>query len=345
MSFDGEALFFSPWRFPPRTERLLELVGDFRRLGYRTAIIDWGGLFPWSDASFRSRFSYPEHAVVEAYKRAADAGLALVPRFPFGGGMSSFLSSPAYENLRLGGRDPGFIDPAAPGAVKFLCDLLEDMRALLPALPGIYLDPGGEGLPDESYVPDLLEKVFPGLVDAAGGLKLIASSSLAETAGASDICTTLSAKPEDLVRDHKCRLPPTVEIYLDLMPEAPAIPGEIRTEVTRSRKLREGFERFAERIDRCWEIVREAAEGSFLPPSLGYSPERSGSELSCKADRLREILAEAMESLDGFGCILEPLTAPGIVASWVGSRVAAVEEQIIRVREKTRSVAVWIERE
>ena len=345
MSFDGEALFFSPWRFPPRTERLLELIENFRRLGYQTVIIDWGGLFPWSDACFQSRFSYPEHAVVEAHKRAADAGLALVPRFPFGGGMSSFLSNPAYANLRLAGRDPDFIDPAAPGAVKFLCDLLEDMRALLPALPGIYLDPGGEGLADESYVPDLLEKVFPGFVDAARGLTLIASASLAETAGASCICTILSAKPEEIVSDHKCRLPPTAEIYLHLMPEAPGIPGEIRTEVTRSRKLRGGFERFAKRIDNCWEIIREAAESSFLPPSLGYSPERSGAALSYKAERLKEILAEATESLDGFVCILEPLTAPGILASWIGSRIAAVEEQIGDMREKNRLVTVWIERE
>ncbi len=340
------ALFFSPALFPPRTERLIELVDAFRWLGYALVIIDWGNLFPWSEERFRGPLAYPEHAVVEVHKRAAESGLTLLPRLPAGGGMSTFLSLPRFKNLRLDGCYPDLLDPVVPGAAKFVSDLLEDMRALLPDLPGIYIDPELNGSNDEHYIKEFLGNLLPRLLEDTGDLPVVAHPCIAGSSGVCDRCASLVKEPDRFCELNYRGLPPTIEIYLDLMPR-PSRGGasEIDHDLSRARKLRDTFERFLKDVDACWDLIRYNKETCLIPPSMGNTPEKTRADLRMTVDELQLKSAQMSESLDDALPLLEPLVAPGTLRQWGRSKIGPVRDQITQLQMQAYQVETWIETE
>ncbi len=342
MELKGPALFFAPWRFPPKAERLIRLVESFAGLGYRTVIIDWGGLFPWSEKRFQGKWSYPEHAVVEAHTRALGKGLVLLPRFPFGSGMSTFLSDPAYRALRLGGIDPDLLDPSAPGAAKFVCDLLDDMRVLLPDLEGIYIDPVTGGALDERYLGELLDRIFPRLLEAAAGLPVVTAPHTSGSPATDGRCSVLPVEPDDFGQKMRDELPPTIETHLDSMPGFAAGVRIEGVEPEFSAELRGKFESLLRRLNGCRGLMQAAAEDSALPPGLGYPLARSRVILKTAIDEAEAILA----GLSAYGSELEPAlkpyVAPGVLSGWIRSRIDPVRDQLGLLKAKYRTVEAWI---
>jgi hypothetical protein len=127
-------LYFCLDEFPPSPQRLVELLGMVRRIGFTSIFVEWGDSFPWSlDERFSGRHTYPPDAVQAIEEKCRDLGVTLVPVFPILGGMQRFLSIPAYSHLRAEEDDVGLLDYTNPGAHKFLEDLLDDMLALIPS--------------------------------------------------------------------------------------------------------------------------------------------------------------------------------------------------------------------
>jgi len=342
MKTEGPALFFAPWRFPPTPERLIALVARFSAFGYRTVIVDWGGLFPWSEKRFQEQGVYPELAVVEAHRRASGNGLNLLPRLPFGSGMGNFLKSPGYGSLRLGGTDPEAIDPAAPGAAKFACDLLEDIRLLLPGLSGVYIDPVPGGAADPECLQCLAHRVLPRLLESASGLRLFAGK---DVAGLPEMAGTCACMETDrFIPSGNSGLPPTIEIYFDLMPGAAEGTKSEDGELRRSAGLREELGCFAQLLERSWTLIRAASEESFLPPALANSAQKSAAALRRALAELDVLLQRLAVAARGFEAVLGPMVAPGVSAGWSGSRIRALEEERERLEAKLRLVETWVER-
>lgn len=340
------ALYFKPWKFQPKTERLISLFGSFRRFGYKTVIIDWGGLFPWSERLFRSRFCYPEHAVVKAYAQAADAGVELYSRLPCGSGMGNFLSHPAYRSLRRTHQDPETIGATAIGATAFICELLSDMLSLLPGLQGVYIDPVADGGVDADYITKLLKDLLPRLHEQAPELSLIGAPYLKKQGFPIDLCKVLPSPPDDFVRDAPTVFPPTVELYFDKMPTACTLePCSELDEREGVASLRQKLLALGETLRGSWEYIREVEETFCLPASLGFSPGIVCSKVRRAVVLLKkqvdELFFELLEVLAG----LKPLVYPGIVEAWVASRTKPIEEQIFMLEQRANALEVWIEAE
>ncbi len=359
MELTETALYFEPWRFQPKTERLFELFDCFRRFGYKTAIVDWRGLFPWSEYKFRNRFAYSEHALVEIHRRAAEAGLQLVCRLSWGGGMGSFLSHPGYRHLRLREHDPDVINIDAPGAMKFLTDLLDDMVALLPELAGIYLDPGpvpvdraSAGSRDLNGSGILPEEPLRRFLDGVGNLRIIAAPCLSDQSLLRDQCIFMKKTPENFLDDGQSGFPPTLELYLDLMPRggsektdsdvARADEGDV--DRTRSTELRKKCAEVSFILEKCWESVRQLSEESYLPLPLGYTPEMSYASLFDGGRQLDRWIEESAVSLSDISRTLEPLLAPGVFDGWKESLLQPLRDQAAGLKQKARMVKVWIEK-
>lgn len=338
------ALFISPGLFPPKAERLIELIGRFSLSGYGLVIIDWGGLFPWSEKRFQCAAAYPEHAVVEVHSRAADAGLVLLPKLPAGGGMSTFLSPPGYRSLRLCGSDPDFLDPSAPGSSKFVSDLLEDMRALINDQDGVYISPLQNGVRDDGYRKDFCEILLPKLLDEAGDFPTIVDPSLAEATRKYKSSRVLTKEPERFFGINQSGLPPTIEIYLDLMsgePEGSILAGD--PEMVRSIELRALFELFAKDIDSCWDMIRKVREDASFPPCTGYSPQRSSVLYQNAIDDLESAIERLSNLVDDAAVPLKSCLDSDVLNRWGRSRIDPVIEQISQLRALSRQVQPWIE--
>jgi hypothetical protein len=346
MDAADRSLFFSPGLFPPKPERCIELVDTFRRCGYTLLVVDWGNLFPWSEERFQCPLTYPEHAVVEIHRRASESGLTLLPRLPVGGGMSNFLSPPGFRSLRLDRYDPEVLDPAAPGAAKFVTDLLEDMRALLPDLPGVYIDFELCGTKDDRDINDSLGCLISKVLEEAGRLPIIAGPSFSGDSGESDCYTSLVKNPECFCEQNYRGLPPTAEIFLDLMqkPSAGAL-VENDPDLNRARELRTIFEHFLKALDHCWNLIRTVRESTTLSPSMGYSPERSRVLFQRTIDELHQYVQRMTDLLESVETSLKPLIAPGILQWWGRSRIDSVREQISQLQVRSWQVETWIEME
>ena len=344
MEGPDRALYISLGLFPPKAERLIELVGRFRQFGYGLVIIDWGGLFPWSEKRFQCAQAYPEHAVVEVHSRAADSGLTLIPRLPAGGGMSTFLSPPGYRSLRLCGCDPDFIDPSSPGSAKFVSELLEDMRALLTDLSGVYIDPMHYGNPVDGYRKDFCEVFIPRVLEEAGGFPIIVPPFLAEAVCDHETSRALPRDPERFFGAKKGNLPPTLEIYLDLMPgpQADGFSSE-DSEMVRSAELRALFEMFIRNVASCWELIRNVREDASFPPCTGYSPQRSQVLYQNAVGELESAVKRMDDLIDNAAAPLRSCIVPDVLRRWGRSRIDPVVEQISQLRALSRQVDSWIE--
>jgi len=341
---EKKVLCFEPWRFQPKVERMIELIGCFGRFGYTTVIVDWRGLFPWSEERFRSRFAYPEHGIVEAYKEASAGNITLLTRLPCGSGMGNFLSHPGYRYLRNHPSDPETIRAGSQGAAKFVYDLLGDIVALIPDLAGIYIDPLPRQTVDQRYLEDLLGSIFPGLFDLTRGFAVIAAPYLSKWFLEEKRCTVLQAPPDIFFGADHTAIPPSLELYLHEMPCAGAV-AEDRRALEHSKTLKAECISVSKKIDECWRIIRMASEDSYLPAMLGCTPEMSRAILERYADEVKTLLEECERQFAEVSRLFGPFLLPGILDRWIESRIRPVDEQIGRIREKARMVEVWIRRQ
>jgi hypothetical protein len=258
--------------------------------------------------------------------------------------MHNFLAPPAFKCYRLDGADPDIMDPGAPGASKFISDLIEDMLSLLPDLPGVYVDTAAGAPPEVGYVECFQKMLLQQLSGLTTPLPVVFGPCCKDISSGLSNCTTLSHEPHLLPRGMCAELPPTVEAYFELMPEPVCDKSQTSdSELERSRRLREVFSHIAQETGKCWKIIRDASENSMLPPSLGFAPLRTLADLRRSIDKLNTILRSLSGLHDKAAGLLEPLTAPDVLEGWWFSKIDPIREQVLRLEARALQVKTWIE--
>jgi len=315
-------------------------------------VVEWGGLFPWTlDERFQSRLAYTEDILTGLQKSAGELGVSLIPRLPAGGNMSCFLAHPAYRHLRRKS-DPDVIEPTAPGAAKFVSDLLEDIFSLLPTTEGVFFDPEpGRNVPGE-YTDLVVANLLPTICNEAvrsdlrifvpGRIRLSAFAAidkeLVDSIVALSPKTALPSSPE---------LPPSAELVLDTLAASfHAADGALpEPDLEESRALRERFGAFCQSLNVCWSLIRATKQMLLTSTSLGHCI----AMVTHKAGRLvgeieREIGGSTIlaKELDGE---LSPSVSGGAVALWLGSRIEPVKEEHAALENRVRQLEMWMESE
>jgi hypothetical protein len=260
--------------------------------------------------------------------------------------MSDFLSPQAFRTLRFEGVDTDRLDPAAPGAVKFITDLAEDIVALLPDLPGVYVDPFLTRSVDERYGELYCRKIVPRLLDQTMPVPVFFGPGLDMRGECSSRADFFSDPPDLISIGSRPDLPPTVEIDLGSMrqPED-GRGGAPDRDIGRSVALRKKFEAFAGEVRGSWELIRSASEKSMLSPLLGYGPLPKLSVLTRSIEGLKSSLLRLNRFAEEAASLIEPCLVPGTLERWTSSKIDPIREGISRLEACSRQVTSWIETE
>ncbi len=348
-----QTLLFSPFRFPPRPERLLRLMELLPRLGFSRLIIDWGGLFPWTlDERFQSRLAYTDQVIAEADKAARQHGMENIPRLPVGRNMSCFLAHPTYRHLRLESNNPDVLDPNAPGVRKFIGDLLEDVISLTPEIVGVYFDPEPETPVLTEYAKLLVTTLLPAIGPEIVRLGLCLfmredAIGVVDPVPESDVMEWVRPVRFPLGYAHPLYFPPTLELALAALAESTGVDvTDLEAcELSHSGLLRDGFSSFCEGESICWQLIRSARQILVMSPSLGYCPARIFGEMDGLVRRLHEKLLAIDGLTEELRAGLLPATYHSVVTGWLRSRLEPIREELAVLRSRQRQVEAWMESE
>lgn len=357
MAKENRAFYYAPGMFPPKPERLLELVEFFSHSGYSPLIIDWGGLFPWSiDERFQNPMAYTEQVICELSARLKRLGTEHVPVLPAGPNMSCFLSLPAYRFLRWDDDDPDILDPAAPGAAKFVCDLLDDIVALLPDLRSIFLHITGpqRTTSGEGYPAAYAHRLLPKIVEEAKQREIrvvvpepyfqgFEEPAATDLPGVFDMFGETDRESPVSLRDLEswdAALPDSPELFLDRLGMRAGVGASDKIAV-RAYELRADFSDFCGVLDNGWLTARAAREAAIPSPALGSSParacrrmKRAAAELEADISRLEEIGARLHARILRY-------TDESVITGWLRSRIEPLLEEAVVLASRLRQMELW----
>ncbi|MBT3273245.1 MAG: hypothetical protein HN368_08835 [Spirochaetales bacterium] len=322
MEKSDKILYLEPNRFPFLPKRLIDILYLVKDTDFSQIVIDWSGLFPWSlDERFRCEYSYSEHEVSGFHKLAADLGIDAIPCLPLGSGMACFLSVPSYRYLRISDDEVDIINPAAPGAAKFVCDLLNDIVTLLPDLTSISIDtnPRSSIYGNEEYFRMVETSLMPNISSELAGLQL---GLLNDLTGAVSI---------EQMKGWMPGLPPTWEIFWD----------QLGAEGSRSSELRDQFSELADSLDSAWYHVRIARE---LAVSAGFHSEsprgyenKLGQVYRALTVLIGGLLTAGVELSNGLTSLIDA----AVIQSWLLEQIEPLREEEAVIGSRYRQLTGW----
>jgi hypothetical protein len=129
--------------FPPRPDRLLELIRHFHDMGISMLLLEFEDLFPWSvDERLQSPYAYPESVVDAVQNECLRLSLPLGCVLTNAGIPDCATHVSSFRRLQDGLLVPDAVEAHATSALGLARHLVDDLLSLLPRLSGLYLRRG-----------------------------------------------------------------------------------------------------------------------------------------------------------------------------------------------------------
>jgi hypothetical protein len=129
--------------FPPRPDRLLELIRHFHDMGISMLLLEFEDLFPWSvDERLQSPYAYPESVVDAVQNECLRLSLPLGCVLTNAGIPDCATHVSSFRRLQDGLVVPDAVEAHATSALGLTRHIVDDLLSLLPRLSGLYLRRG-----------------------------------------------------------------------------------------------------------------------------------------------------------------------------------------------------------